>query len=497
MLDKIKRTVKQTIIYSLGNVSTKLVGLLLLPLYTSQLTTTEYGILSIIEITSQLLLLFFSFSLAQAMLRWSSTEKDKEKDKSIIFSAFTALIIVSILLLVLLIPLKESFSILIFGNKNFSNYFYLLVIWSSLGIINRLPESLLRLRERAVFYSVLMVSKFFVILISNLYLLLAKKMGIEGIVLSQIIGEIFLLVISFPFVFKNMKPVFSFTVLKEMFYYGFPLALAGAANLILGFGDRYIIAFYLSFAGVGIYSLAQKIAGVITVFILHSFQQGFIPIAFKMFNEENSSRFFSKVLTYFTLFLVFSALGLSLFSEELLIFLTTPVYYEAYKLVPFISLAMVIKGINILFTLGFDYAKRTTTYAVIFILGTILTVVLNIILIPLFDIYGAAYAMLISYSVIAALSFYYSNKLLPINYEFGKISKMLVVGIVLYLIGYFLPAMNIVIKIGIKFILLISLPFILYFFNFYEEIELLRIKQSWVKWRNPKRWRDNIKQIKL
>jgi len=496
MLDKIKKTVKQTIIYSLGNVSTKLVGLLLLPLYTSQLTTSEYGILSIIEITSQLLLIFFSFSLAQAMLRWSSTEKDKEKEKSIIFSAFTALVVISILLLVLLTPLKGSFSILIFGNEKFSNYFYLLVVWSSAGIINRLPESLLRLRERAVFYSALMISKFFIILIANLYLLLVKKMGIEGIVLSQIIGEIIFLAISFPFVLKNMKPVFSFTVLKEMFFYGFPIALAGSANLILGFGDRYIIAFYLSFAGVGIYSLAQKIAGVITVFILHSFQQGFIPIAFKMFSEDNSSRFFSKVLTYFSLFLVLSALGLSLFSEELLIVLTTPIYYEAYKLVPFIALAMVIKGINILFTLGFDYAKRTTTYAVIFILGTVLTVGLNIILIPIFDIYGAAYAMLISYTVIAAFSYYYSQKLFPVKYELRKISLMLMVGIVLYLIGYFLPAMNIVIKIGVKFILLFSLPFILYLFNFYEEIELLRIKQSWVKWRNPKRWKDNFKQIK-
>ncbi len=497
MLDKIKKTVKQTIIYSLGNVSTKLVGLLLLPLYTSQLTTSEYGILSIIEITSQLLLIFFSFSLAQAMLRWSSTEKDKEKDKSIIFSAFVALVVISIALFILLIPMRESFSILIFGNEKFASYFYLLVMWSSLGIINRLPESLLRLREKAVFYSILMVSKFFIILIANLYLLLVKEMGIEGIVLSQIVGEIFLLTLSFPFILKNMKPVFSFAVLKEMFVYGFPLALAGAANLILGFGDRYIIAYYLSFAGVGIYSLAQKIAGVITVFILHSFQQGFIPIAFKMFNEENSSRYFSKVLTYFTMFLVLSALGLSLFSEELLIFLTTPVYYEAYKLVPFIALAMVVKGINILFTLGFDYAKRTTTYAVIFILGTVLTVGLNIILIPIFDIYGAAYAMLISYTVIAAFSFYYSQKLFPIKYEFVKIAQMLIVGIVLYLVGYFLPAMNIVIKIGLKFILLISLPFILYIFNFYEEIELLRLKQSWVKWRNPINWKNNLKKINL
>ncbi len=75
MLDKLRTTVKQTAIYSIGNMSTKLIGLILLPLYTDYLTTADYGILSIFEITSQFLTAILGFRMSGAMMRWLAVEK--------------------------------------------------------------------------------------------------------------------------------------------------------------------------------------------------------------------------------------------------------------------------------------------------------------------------------------------------------------------------------------------------------------------------------------
>ena len=75
MLDKLKHTLKHTFIYSLGNLSAKLVGLILLPLYTSHLSTSEYGILSLLEASSQVIVGILGFGMANAMMRWFVSEK--------------------------------------------------------------------------------------------------------------------------------------------------------------------------------------------------------------------------------------------------------------------------------------------------------------------------------------------------------------------------------------------------------------------------------------
>ncbi len=76
MFADIKKTVKHTAVYSLGNISTKLVGFILLPLYTTHLSTEEYGVLAILQAIAQILIGVFGLSLPTAMMRWAAPEKD-------------------------------------------------------------------------------------------------------------------------------------------------------------------------------------------------------------------------------------------------------------------------------------------------------------------------------------------------------------------------------------------------------------------------------------
>ena len=85
MFNSLKATLKHSTIYGLGNISSKLVGFILLPLYTEYLTVDEYGILALLEITSQILVSIFSFNISTAMMRWvaEATDEDaEEEDKS-------------------------------------------------------------------------------------------------------------------------------------------------------------------------------------------------------------------------------------------------------------------------------------------------------------------------------------------------------------------------------------------------------------------------------
>ena len=476
---KIKNTVKQTAIYSLGNLSTKLIGLILLPIYTEYLTTDQYGTLALFEITSQILISLFSVNLTTAMIRWCALERDELKERSIVFTAFFTTFIISSLLSVTLIPFSEQFSILFFQSPDFINYFTILFLSSSLGLINLIPLSLLRLREKALFFSVINTLKFIVILVLNIYFIVILQMGVEGIILSQLIGQLLLFIISAPFLIKNITFSLNIQILMEMIKYGVPLIFSNLFGLILINGDRYIIKYLLGDSSVGIYALGHKIASVINVFVLQSFQLSFLPLAFKKASDPDAKRFFSKILTYYVYILLIFVLGLSLFSEELIKVLSANKdYWASYYVIPVIAFSFVFRGMYQVFVLGFHITKKTHSIALILFVCAVMNILLNIALIPSLDIWGSAIALLISFGFAAILANKFSKNVYPIPFETAKILKMLIVAITLFGASLLTAELNLFFRILVKVILLPIFPFVLYKMNFYEEIELERIKET-------------------
>jgi len=322
MLNKLKKTLKHTAIYSLGNLSAKVAGFLLLPLYLEYLTTEEYGILAILEVTTQILFGIFAMSISTAMLRWCSEEKDETNRKRITFSSLITILMLVTILIVTMMPFSNEFSRLIFNSERFSYYIILMLISSSLNVLNTIPLSLIRLLEKPTFFAITTSLRFTLVLLLNIYFIAELNYGVEGILISQIIGNAVLFLICLPLLIKNMIFSLDFKIIKEMLKYGAPLVVSTISGTLLSFGDRYILNAFLSLTSVGIYSLGYKIASVIKIFLLQSFQLGFLPIAFKNLNTEGSDRFFSKVHTYFIFIMLIFSLILSLFSQELLKFHT-------------------------------------------------------------------------------------------------------------------------------------------------------------------------------
>ncbi|MCK4339519.1 MAG: polysaccharide biosynthesis C-terminal domain-containing protein, partial [Candidatus Cloacimonetes bacterium] len=112
-----------------------------------------------------------------------------------------------------------------------------------------------------------------------------------------------------------------------------------------------------------------------------------------------------------------------------------------------------------------------------------LNIVLNFILIPKYKMIGAAVATLISFTALYLVTYFVANRFYKIPYENMKLLKMLVLAIVLFFLSTLTADFNILSRILIKITIIISFPFILYFFNFYEQIEIIRIKGALRKWR--------------
>ncbi len=479
MANKFLHTFKQTAIYGIGNISTKLIGFILLPIYTNPkyLSTAEYGIWAMLEVTSQILIGVIALNLPLAMLRWASSEKKIEKQKSIIFTAIVGTILIALIALAFLLPSNVFFSKIIFGTDKFAEYFTLLFVVVALGIYNGIPLNIIRIEEKSIFYVSITTIKFLIVLLFNIYFVVYQHESVEGIIKGQLLGEVFIALSTLLFALKSAKPKFDNLIFLEMLKYGMPLVFSAIATFAIAFGDRYILLHFLNEAKVGIYSLGYKVAGIINMLILQSFQLGFLPIAYKKLGEKDEKPFFSKVLTYYAIVLVFAALGVSIFGKEILeIFAKSDDYFLAASVIPVIAFAFALKGVQYNFALVFHYTKKTYINAVIVVVSAVFDIVLNFALIPRFGIMGAAYSMFASILFMAIVSLFLGRKIYPIPFEKSKIVKIVFSGIFLFTVSKLFSDATFFIRILLKSSLIILFPLIAVFLKILDEQEIKAIK---------------------
>jgi O-antigen/teichoic acid export membrane protein len=497
MLDFLRKTVKHTAIYSLGNLSTKIIGLILLPLYTSYLTTSEYGILAILEVTSQFFVTIVGLGISSGMMRWYAVETSEAKKKSIVFTVLSTLVALAITMNLAFFPFNHRISDLFFGHADHNQYFMLLWLWVAFEMINRVAFDLLRLKERSLFFIVLVIVKFTSILLFNIYFIVYMGYGVKGIIISQVLGNALIIAGTSMFLLKNLRFSFDYKILREILSFSVPLVFSTVSTMALALSDRYLIKYFLDYSEVGIYSLGYKIASVINLFLIQSFLLGFSPLAYKIFNHPGAKPYFAKITTYF----VYALLGLSLvlifFSKEVIMVFASSNddYLLAYNVIPLLCLAFVFRGINYIVSMGLHYVKKTKYTAYIVFSVAVLNILLNLLMIPAFGINGAAIVSVLANFSMMVMFYIYSQRYYSIQYEFLRIGKLFVISGIFFFAGHLTGGLDIWTGILVKLGLLVLFPVAVYATGFYEQVELNRLKGAWLKWRNPLDWPEQLKNF--
>jgi O-antigen/teichoic acid export membrane protein len=482
MRKELLSTAKHTAVYSIGNLSTKLIGLVLLPLYTARLTVDNYGRFAILEVTMQFLIMICGMKLVSGMFRWCSDTDDSHEQGRIIFSSYITMVVLAVALNLLFQPLRGTWSRLFFGSADSAFLFSLIFINVGLEIVNSIPMNVLRFRQKSLLYVVLFSIKLATALGLNVYFIAFAGKGIDGILLSHICANGLFLVLSIPIMLQNSVPKFNVIALTELLHYSLPLVVSAISVQLLTMGDRFILKYFLAYEDVALYSLAFKIAGVINVFIIQSFTLSFLPIAYRMSTRQDGKQFFIRIHTYFIGMLVIAALLLSLFSREvLMIFARNQAYYTAALFVPLLSLTFVFKGMQYLYSLAFHYVKKTRYNAVIVFGGVALNFLLNFILIPRYGIWGAAIATVISSMSLAAAFYIVSQSFYAVRYKVGTIGGMLVLAVAVLLLSIRMqvasPYLSILIKLSLALLYGVLL-FVLRIFSFRELKRLISVVRN-------------------
>jgi O-antigen/teichoic acid export membrane protein len=415
----IKQFFKDGFIYTFGNILTKSINVLLLPLYTRVLSPDDYGTIEILSVFATLINLTIALEISQGIGRFYPEAKEKS-DKIIYASTSLWFTIFTYTLFSLICLLSSVFlSRMFFGTE--SNSFLVIIstvsIWFS-GLIY-LIQNQLRWDFKAKYYSILNLLFSGLSIAFSIYFILILKSGIVGVYYSSIITSILVLIVGFYFTKEIYRFSFDFTKLKEMISYSLPLVPSGIGVFIALYIDRLAINYLLGIGDVGIYGIASKFASILMV-IMSGFQMSVTPLIFTNYKDEGTPKEIAKIFSFFMGLAFALLMGMSIFSWEIITVFTAPEYISAYRVLPLIAFSMLLSGMYV-FAPGVSIAKKTKTVALINIIAASINTCLNFIFIPLIGLPGSSLATLISFFIQFCLYIYYGQKIYPIPYKWQEI----------------------------------------------------------------------------
>jgi O-antigen/teichoic acid export membrane protein len=494
MLNNLKYFLKHSFIYSIGNVATKFSGVILLPVYSEFLTLTEFGILGIIEATLIIAVEILNFGQGQALVMLNNSEDFKKDKKKIFFSIFSSSLIVSSIVIILGIFFIPSIAEYFKYSTDFSIYLNLSLYVIALRILNLVFLNKLRADDKSGFYTGIGLLKLLLNLGFIVFFLVFSNKGIEGILQAYLISEGFTFLLLFVFMLKFMTLKFDRKYVALSFKFGIPLILGSVAMMLLNLSDRYIIKFLQDYANVGLYDLGYRIAGILNMFFIMPFGLTLMPIAYRIYKQDNAQRYFSKMMTYLTFILVWSGLAISVFSKEIVeLFTLDASYIPAYKVVPIVVFSYIFFGMRYFSSLGMFLTRNTKYVAVSTVTASFFNIALNFIFIPRYGMIAAAWSTLFSFILLYFITYYFSNTFYKISFENRRLLFLISLGIILYILSVLTNDFHIIISILLKFILIIIFPLVLYIVNFYDKEEIEKIKKIVKQVRNFKDLKHLIK----
>jgi O-antigen/teichoic acid export membrane protein len=461
------KVLKNSAYYSIGLLLSRATGFFLLPIYTFFLSTEEYGIVNLISTFINVASVIILFAIDQGAFRFY--EDYKEEKHKYFGTIITFEILVSVILfLALIITNKYITKFLLKGVD-----FYPIVLFGLIALLFNtiyiIGQSALQIQQKSIEFTKNSIIFVLIHALFNVIFLAVFNMKESSIILSLALTNIIMALKTIYGLHKLHDYRFGIDVkiLRKVLAYSLPLAPHTLANNITVFVSQFFLNTLKSISQVGIYGLASQFGSILDM-ILSSINLAFRP----WFNEnivqgtEGKQRIIEFSNSVFILSSII-CLGISLFSKEIIYIMTTSEYHDAWKIVPLIAIAHVVKFIYYTHSLGVMYDLNSSRKLFMCsITASAINIGINVFLIPYWGMYGAAFSLLISRIVLATITVWISIKTKLIIY---KLKNMIVnvilvviasmVGLFFSYIGYF-NGINIV-EVAYKVFLYITITLIM------------------------------------
>jgi O-antigen/teichoic acid export membrane protein len=489
-MNPFKKLAGQTAIYGISSILGRILGYLLVPLYTRVFLPAEYGTVSVFYAYAAFLMVVLTYGMETAFFRFNENEKDKDK---VFSTSMISLLVSSLAFLSLTTVFAKPIAVWI-DYPAHPEYVTWFAWFLALDALSKIPFALLRAQNRPIRFAFINMANITVNFGLNIFFLLfcpfalkheswgfinsfihlvyRPDWGIEYIFISNLAASALTMVLLLPQVI-GIRWIPDMKLLRTMLIYAFPLLFAGMAGMVNETFDRLLLRYLLpkdmAAYQVGIYSACYKISILMTIFI-QAYKYAAEPFFFAAAKEKDAKILYARIMDYFIIVVSFIFLATMVYLDDFILrYLIGKEYREGKGVIPVLLMANLFLGVYYNLSIWYKLTAKTIWGAGISIIGAVITLALNFWLIPLgpdhliHGYLGSAWATFICYATMMVVSYLVGQHYFTVKYNLAKFFGYLGLALLLYSISvYFVPG-TLAVRIIFHTLLLLAFAAVAFF----------------------------------
>lgn len=417
---------KNSAVFGIGIAIPKVVGLLLLPLYTNYLSPKDYGVLGLLEFVSINFSIVIGAGFSQALLRFYYDKEDQHWRDSAFCSCLLVVAVFGVLGLGVGILAAPIISDMLLHSVEFSLAVALILGTSFINATNTICFTLLRVQERVVCFVSITLTLFAVSVVLNVYCIAYLGLGIMGFVLSGIISAALGFFIFGVFVIFPHRALPNIALVKEMFTFSMPYIPSGFFAAFVPNMGLICLTMIGDLIGAGLFAVGRKLGSAISL-LSQPFGMVWTPYMFKVRLEPEAPRIYAVGTTYLIVFLSFAVLFLVAIIKDLIAIIADEQFFDAYRVVLPIALGALASTLGPTLRIGIAIAKKTGYIPLTTAAGILIGFPLTYILTRNFGVLGAAWGTAGTWFLIAGFIVVVSRRFLIVPYEYSRLLRIIIV----------------------------------------------------------------------
>jgi O-antigen/teichoic acid export membrane protein len=479
-----------TAIYGVSSIVGRFLNWWLVPYHTGIFRPEQYGVVSNLYSYVAFAMILLTYGMETGFFRFASRSDHPEKVYS---TSLISLFFTSFLFVLFVWIFRDNLADAM-QYPDHPEFIWWLALTVSMDAFTSIPFARLRLQSRPVKFAFIKLVNIGLNIGFNVFFLsvcpwLMKHypetpllylynpdLGVGYIFIANLLASLSTLILLYREILF-VKLLYDCRLLSKIFAYSFPILVIGLAGMVNQNIDKILIPFLIPdnqnpMFQLGIYGANYKLAVLMNMFI-QSFRYAFEPFFFSRSSSESADnpKIYAVVMKYFILFGLIIFLGMVLYLDIIKHIIRVQ-YHVGIKVVPLILMAELFFGIFFSASIWYKLKDRTWYGAYIALIGAIITIVLNVLLIPVMGYMGSAIAVLVCYCVMMILNYFWGQKYYFIPYDLKRIATYFGVVIFIYAVSFVSAAIFPTIKFIINTLMMAGF---LYFVYVMEKSELLII----------------------
>jgi O-antigen/teichoic acid export membrane protein len=470
---QLRRLAKHSAIYGLGGIVSRILAVLLLPLYTRYLSTADYGKIETLIAGTTVLVILLRAGISSAFFRFYFDSAAAEARLLVLRTSFWFTMTSATAGLVAGVVLAGPISTLLFGESGDADLVRAAFVglWAQMNYEQL--TSLFRVEERSVAFVLASIANILVTVGATLVLVVALDKGPLGVLVGNFTGTLAVYVALLGYRREQLGLQLDRSLLRAMNRFGLPLVPSALALWATNFSDRFFLVKLTDPAEVGRYSLAVRIASAM-VLLLTAFRTAWPAFAYSLEDDRAARRTYGFVLTYLLFVTSWIALALSLLAPWLVRVLAPDNrdFWSASRVVPPLAFAAAAFAGYIVMAIGVGRSRRTQFNWIVTGAAAVLNVGLNLLLIPPYGMMGAAIATVAAYLLMFVGMTLNAQRVYPVPYQWRRVALVGGVAVGLTVVGKSIHA-----SLPVAFALAAVYPLALLPLGFYLPAERARLRR--------------------